>query len=224
MKVGIIAALPREVSALVKGWQRRELSDHVFIYTNGNAVVACAGMGAARARLAAEAAMAWMPVTDLLSVGLAGACDPKVRVGDIVRAGVVIDERTGERFPDSQFRQVLVTAEAVASVRAKARLHADYFAHAVDMEAAAVAKLAQTHGLNFRAIKAISDQADFEVEGASRYATADGQFREGAFAIHAALRPQMWSKVIALGRNSGKALESLTAALRGELDWYRNRA
>jgi hypothetical protein len=34
----------------------------------------------------------------------------------------------------------------------------------------------------------------------------------------------MWSKVIALGRNSSKAVDALTEALRGELDWYRKRA
>jgi hypothetical protein len=33
----------------------------------------------------------------------------------------------------------------------------------------------------------------------------------------------MWSKVIALGRNSSKAVDALTEALRGELDWYRKR-
>ena len=41
---------------------------------------------------------------------------------------------------------------------------------------------------DFHAIKAISDEADFEVEG-SRGSLPEGQFREGAFALHAALRP-----------------------------------
>jgi hypothetical protein len=50
--------------------------------------------------LAVHAAMDAMPMTALLSVGLAGACDPKLRVGEIVRAGVVIDARTGETFED----------------------------------------------------------------------------------------------------------------------------
>jgi adenosylhomocysteine nucleosidase len=89
------------------------------------------------------------------------------------------------------------------------------------MEAGAVARLAQAHGLEFRAIKAISDEADFEVEGLSRFSTADGRFREGAFALHAALRPAMWGKLITLGRNSSRALGALTEALHGELDWYR---
>jgi adenosylhomocysteine nucleosidase len=219
----IIAALPREVSALVKGWTRRELAGRVVVYSNGDALVACAGMGAERAALAVEAAMAARPVTALISVGLAGACDPALRVGEIVRAGVVIDSGTGERFDSSEAGDVVVSAAAIASVGEKARLRASYRAAAVDMEAAMVARLARAHGLEFRAIKVISDEADFEVEGLSRFATADGQFREAAFAMYAALRPRMWGKVIALGRNSSKAVESLTVAIEAELDWYRKR-
>lgn len=219
----MIAALPREVRALVKGWERRRIAGGV-VYTNGDAVVACAGMGAARMALAVQAAMDVLPVTDLISVGLAGACDPKMRVGEIVRAGVVVDARTGERFEDAQFKQVLVSSDAIANAKEKARLHASYSAAAVDMEAASVARLAQAHGLGFHAIKAISDEAEFEMEGLARFSTAEGQFREAAFALHAALRPAMWSKVIVLGRNSSKAVDALTEALRGELDWYRKRA
>jgi adenosylhomocysteine nucleosidase len=141
-----------------------------------------------------------------------------------VRAGVVIDGETGETFEDERFKQVVVTTDAIAGVHEKERLLRIYGAAAVDMEAAAVARLAREHDLGFAAIKAISDAADFEVEGLSRFATADGQFREGAFALHAVLRPAMWGKVIALGRNSSKALGALTNALRGELDWYRQRA
>jgi len=220
----MIAALPREVRALVKGWERRLIAGGVEVYSNGDAVVACSGMGAARVALAVQAAMDVLPVTDLISVGLAGACDPKMRVGEIVRAGVVVDARTGERFEDAQFKQVLVSTDAIASVKEKARLHASYSAEAVDMEAASVARLAQSRGLGFHAIKAISDEAEFEMEGLARFSTAEGQFREAAFALHAALRPAMWSKVIALGRNSSKAVDALTEALRGELDWYRKRA
>ena len=221
MRVGLIAALHREVSGLVKGWERRQLAGGVVLYSKDEAVVAYAGMGAARAALAVQAAMAAMPVPELISVGLAGACDPKLRVGEIVRAGVVVDARTGERFVDSKNSQVLVSTDAIASVNEKARLHAAYSAAAVDMEAAAVARLAQAHGLGFRAIKAIFDEADFETAGVARFSTAEGQFREGAFALHAALRPAMWSKAIAMGRNSSKAVGALTEALRGELDWYR---
>ncbi len=223
MRTGIIAALPREVGGLVKGWERLQLAGGVVVYIKDNAVVACAGMGAERVALAVQAALAAMPVTELISVGLAGACDPMLRVGEIVRAGVVVDARTGERFFDSKFEQVLVSTDGIASVREKTRLHASYQADAVDMEATAVARLAQAHGLGFHAIKAISDEREFEMAGLDRFATKEGKFREGAFALHAVLRPAMWSKAIALGRNSNKAVGALTEALRGELDWYRKR-
>ncbi|HWZ51337.1 MAG TPA: hypothetical protein VNW54_07720 [Granulicella sp.] len=221
----IIAALPREVKGLVRGWNVRELPGKVLVYTKDRAVVACAGMGEARAALAVEAALAAGPVTALLSVGLAGACDPALRVGDVVRAGVVVDSRTGERIETTQSGgQVLVSTEGIASVREKARLCASYGAAAVDMEAATVARLARAHGLEFRAIKAISDAAEFELEDLGRFATEDGQFRETAFALHAALRPHLWRKLIQLAGNSGRALAGLTKALEEQLDWYRERA
>jgi len=224
----IIAALPRELKLLVKGWTRRELPGRVVVYTNGHAVAACAGMGEARAALAAGAAMlaqreAGRPVTALISAGLAGACDPTLRAGEIVRAGVVIDSRTGERFANSQFRQVLVTAPAIASVSEKRRLFEAYQASAVDMEAAGVARIASAHGLYFQATKAISDESGYELDGMSGFSTSDGQFRETAFAVHAALRPALWGKVAELAKNSGRAVEALTEEMEAALRWYGSR-
>jgi adenosylhomocysteine nucleosidase len=220
----IIAALPREVAALVAGWKHHSPANNIRIYTNGDAVVAYAGMGAARVALAVKAAMDAMPITDLISVGLAGACDPRLRAGEIIRAGLGLDSQGVEQFADLQFRQVLVSADSVASLQEKTRLYTTYFAHAVDMEAGAVARLARENGLQFHALKAISDEADFELPDFARFSTNDGQFSEGAFALYAALHPRMWSKAITLGRNSGKALRALTEALRGELDWYKKNA
>ncbi|HEV2647341.1 MAG TPA: phosphorylase [Acidobacteriaceae bacterium] len=214
----IIAALPREVADLVRGWERRELGHKVLVYTDGRSVVACAGMGAARASLAVDAAMATMPVTRLISAGLAGACDPKLKVGDLVRASAVIDATTAERCGSEESSHVLVSVNRIVSAAEKARLHAEYGADAVDMEAAAVAQMAQEHGLKFQAIKAISDEAEFAMEGLSRFAGPHGEFREYAFALHAALRPAMWRQVIALGRNSSIAISSLIHALHDELN------
>ena len=41
----IIAALPREVKHLVRGWQEHRLPGKIVAYSNDLAVVACAGMG-----------------------------------------------------------------------------------------------------------------------------------------------------------------------------------
>jgi adenosylhomocysteine nucleosidase len=219
----IIAALPREVEHLVRGWQKHRLPGKIDVYTNDFAVVACAGMGATRAALAVQAAMSIRPITAVLSVGLAGACDPSLHVGDIVRAGVVVDTQSGERFDNSQFRQVLVSAPAIASIHEKQRFYASYYASAVDMEAATVARIAQAHSLYFQAIKVISDEATFELKELARFATHDGQFREGAFAAYSVARPQLWTKLFQLAGNSKRAVQSLTTELETQLDWYRQR-
>jgi adenosylhomocysteine nucleosidase len=219
----IIAALPREVKHLVRGWQEHRLPNKTILYTTDFAVVACAGMGPARATLAVQAAMAMKPVTVLLSVGLAGACDPSLRIGDIVHAGVVVDTQSGERYSNSQFEQVLVSTPTIASIKEKQRLYESYRASAVDMEAATVARLAQACNLPFQAIKAISDDATFELQELARFATQDGQFREAAFAAYSVAQPHLWSKLFRLAGNSKLALQSLTTELESQLDWYRQR-
>jgi adenosylhomocysteine nucleosidase len=224
--VAIIAALPREVAPLVKGWKEERLSGNRTIYLRKDAVVACAGMGPSQAALAVSAARALLPVTELISTGLAGACDPALPVGAIVRPSVIVDRNTGERFLDHlvddraeyRFEQLLISTTAIISVAEKQKLRLAYDAAAVDMEAATVARLARAHGVRFRAIKAISDAADFDMSGLSRFSTEEGQFRERAFAMHAALRPWMWASILALAKNSGKAVNALNEALRAELD------
>jgi adenosylhomocysteine nucleosidase len=217
----IIAALPRELKPLVRGWQEHKRPNKTIVYTSDFAVAACAGMGSERAALAVEAAMATRPVTALLSVGLAGGCDPALRIGDIVRAGVVVDTQSGERYDNSEFRQVLATAPIISGVNEKKRLYDSYHAAAVDMEAATVARMARAHNLDFRAIKAISDDAAFELEELRRFATHDGQFRETAFAAYSIVRPRLWPVLVHLAGNSRRAIESLTNELNTQLDWYK---
>lgn len=219
----IIAALPREVRQLVRGWKEHRLPRKIIAYTNDFAVVVCAGMGPARAALAIQAALSLKPVTALLSIGLAGACDASLHVGDIVRAGVVIDVRTGEHFTNPLYSDTLITTSVIAGVNEKQRLYDSYKASAVDMEAATVARLAQAHNLSFRAIKSISDESTFELQELAQFATPDGQFREAAFAVHSALRPQLWPKLFALAGNSKRAVQSLTTELESQINWYRHQ-
>lgn len=217
-KLGIVAALHREVAPLVQGWTRHQAGRHVLLWSRGSSVVACGGMGSARATLAVQAILSLGVVDSLNSVGLAGACDPSIRPGAVLECGQVIDSRTGERFGDPSAGATLVTAATLASVTEKGRLRSAYGAVAVDMEAATVARLARAHSLNFRATKAISDAADFEVEALARFSTAEGQFRERAFAAHAALRPALWGRLLALSSNSRRALQGLTQELQRQIN------
>jgi adenosylhomocysteine nucleosidase len=217
-RVAIVAALPREIAGLVRGTRpdAELLRRGIQLHRLEGGIAVAAGMGAARATLAFAAATRDEEVELVISAGLAGACSAEVRPGEIVEATLVVDAKTGERFAcdNAGAQHVLVTSEAIAGVREKARLRESYGAALVDMEAATVARLAQARGLRFRALKGISDAHDFEMESTSRFADARGQFRSGAFAVHTALRPRMWSSALRLGRDSNRALTQMTAALR----------
>jgi adenosylhomocysteine nucleosidase len=221
-KVAIIAALPREIAALVRGSAADAglLRHGVHLYHLEGAIVVAAGMGAERAAIAVDAALATGNIKMLISTGLAGGCVAGAIAGSMIEANVVVDARTGERFtsavqPEKLSNSVtLATTETIASMREKARLAASYGAMLVDMEAAAVARLATVNGLLFRAIKGVSDAHDFELSSLAKFAGKQGSFRTGAFAMHTAVRPWEWPKAIELGRGSSRALAALDGALR----------
>jgi adenosylhomocysteine nucleosidase len=216
-RIAIIAALPREIAAFVRGTKpdAELLRRGIHLHRLPDAIVVAGGMGSQRVTQAFQAAVAAAPITTVVSTGLAGACTPALAVGNVVEAATVIEARTGERFAakTSQTPHILVSTEAIASIREKKRLAETYAAAIVDMEAATVARLAAAHSLSFRAIKAISDAHDFELESLARFAGKDGHFRTRAFALYTALRPHHWPKAIQLGRASTLALANLHKAL-----------
>jgi adenosylhomocysteine nucleosidase len=209
--IAIIAALPREIAGLVRGTKPDAalLGRGIHLHRLSKAVVVAAGMGANRATVAVDAAMSTGDVTELISIGLAGACSPELVAGVVSEAATVIDTRTGERYRTTfESGSLLATIDTIAGVREKARLAETYGAAIVDMEAATVGRLAMARGLGFRAIKGISDAHDFEMESLARFAEKDGQFR--TLVLHTAVRPHRWPVAMQLGRNSKVALKALT--------------
>jgi adenosylhomocysteine nucleosidase len=176
-------------------------------------------MGSGRAALAVEAAvLAAAGAGTIISAGFAGACDPGLHVGDIVRLRTVVETRTGERFASPIGSGVLASTAAVAGAAEKTRLWQSYGASAVDMEAATVARLARGRGMNFEAIKVISDEAEFELGDMTRFVTNQGAFREVAFGLHMAMRPSRWGHLRALARSSRTAQVALEAAVRNRIE------
>jgi adenosylhomocysteine nucleosidase len=105
----------------------------------------------------------------------------------------------------------------------KERLGISYYAVAVDMEAAAVARIARAHDIPFRAIKAISDESRFEIPDMDHFATPDGQFREAAFGLHVALHPSLWSPVRNMAKSAKLAAERLQLEIRAHIEESRKR-
>ncbi|MGA7401026.1 MAG: hypothetical protein WCC99_02710 [Candidatus Sulfotelmatobacter sp.] len=217
-KVAIIAALHREVRALVKTWARiqREHQGRKFtFFEKDEFVVVCGGVGVESARRAAEAVIALYQPAVVYSVGFAGALDSALRVGDVFAPSVVIDARDGSRTQLDFGDGTLLTFMAVAAPDQKEKLAQAYGARAVDMEAAAVAAATQAHGIGFGVTKVISDELDFEMPEMARFITMDGQFKSASFIRYAAVRPWLWKRVGILARNSNHAARVLAQQLDG---------
>jgi adenosylhomocysteine nucleosidase len=211
-KVAIVAALEREVRSLIKQWRpvERDYDGRKYrFFENDRAVLVCSGVGPEAARRATEAIINLYAPVLVQSAGFAGALDSTLKVGTVLTPICVIDAKDGSRIEAGVGHWVLVSVDQPASVKQKAKLAEAYWAHAVDMEAASVARAAQAHDITFVGLKVISDEADFEMPPMERFIASDGQFRTAAFAAHVAVRPWLWLRVIQLARNSSKAADAL---------------
>ena len=212
-----MAALEREVLPVVKQWHASEKDyggRRFRFFQNGDVVLVCGGIGAQAARRAAEALIALFQPNRIYSAGFAGALDPRLKVGEVVRPGRVVSASDGSSVGIEGGEGVLVSFESVASPEQKAKLRDSFGAHFVDMEASAVARAAQARGAGFAAVKAISDEVDFEFPSMEQFVDSEGHFREGRFAWFAALRPWLWPQVLRLARNSKVASRALCGWLR----------
>lgn len=207
-RVGIVAALPRELAPLVRGWERR---GRLWFGRIGSreAVATCAGMGAAAANRACESLIAAGALEAIASIGYAGSLSCGLRPPQACAIREVIDAATGERFTANPDGQGLITLDRVAGPDEKRRLAGQHQAVLVDMEAAAVARFARDHGLRFLCFKAVSDGPNEKLPDFSLFIRPEGQLLLPAFALWAATHPQYWSAFWRLGRNSRRAAAEL---------------
>jgi adenosylhomocysteine nucleosidase len=221
IKLAIVAALEREVRPLIRHWRVREqihATRTYRFYEHEATVVVCGGIATEAARRATEAAISLYAPDKICSAGFAGALDPKLKVGNLLEPRQVINFADSSRIESEQLAtassgKILITFNTVATSAQKRILRESYSADAVDMEAAAVARAAEVRGIPFAVIKVISDEVDFIFPSTERFVDLSGQFRETQFALYAALRPWLWSRLIQLAHNSSRASRALCARL-----------
>jgi adenosylhomocysteine nucleosidase len=221
-RTAIIAALPGELSPLVHGWPH-STRNGVRFWAQRNEeeewIAACAGMGQDAASRAFAALEEGGPIDLVFSIGWAGALTHETPTGTAHNVAGVIDARTGERFRcDAGAGSLwLVTSPRVAGHFEKKRLASTYSAALVDMEAAAIARLAQMRGLPFYAIKGVSDALDDDLPDFNRFLSPAGQLQPVRLALWALLRPKYWPALIRMGENSKKAANGIKESLLGFL-------
>ncbi len=209
-EVGVVVALRAEAATLGAGHAVPGRVERV-----GGLRVIVSGPGARQAGRAATTLLA-DGAGALLSWGVAGGLQPALQPGDLVLATGVACEN-GEVCVDARWREFLAHAlektnlracagtlwshaGVVADVAAKRRL-AGRGCVAVDMEAAAVARVAADAGVPFAALKAVSDPRDRALPAfASRLLRPDGGVRPIALVAVLVRGPRAWR---ALGRMRG---------------------
>jgi adenosylhomocysteine nucleosidase len=210
-KVAIIAALEREVKPIIVRWrsEERDYAGRRFrFFMNDRAVLVCGGIGPVAARRATEAVISLYTPHEIVSVGFAGALDPSLNAGAAFVPQRVVDAGDSSVSILGTGSGTLVSFGFIAGKQQKESLAKAYGAQAVDMEAAAVARAAQAHGLPFGAMKAVSDEHDFEMPEMERF-IRDGHFCATSFVAWTAAQPWLWPVAIRLARNSARASRTL---------------
>jgi adenosylhomocysteine nucleosidase len=222
-RTAIIAAMPGELKPLVRGWPH-SVRNNIHFWAQRTEeeewIAACAGAGQDAATRAFAAIEDGGPIDLVFSVGWVGALRADIAAGSAHNVAGVVDVRTGERFRcDAQAGELwLATSPKVADAKEKRRLAEAYNADLVDMEAAAVARLAAMRGMPFYCIKGVSDGFDDDLPDFNRFITAEGQFKTGRLLVYVLPRPWYWPSLVRMGENSKQASQSIAECLFDFLD------
>ncbi len=221
MRVGVLTGLAAE-ARLLRGLFSDGRTDPVVVRTGADPL---------RARDEAERLVA-SGVIALVSFGLAGGLDPRLRAGDLILADTVIlpdgrsvtadpdwvrlaHERLGRPGAKTFIGPVAGADQLLATVGEKRRLSEASGALAGDMESAAVASVAEAAGLPFLVVRAVSDCAARTLPSAARVPLRpDGGLSLGAIAQSLCTRPGEWPAVARLALDTRAALAALRGVVR----------
>lgn len=195
-------------------------------------LLAISGIGqeaAARAARSLGAAGA----AGLISWGVAGGLDPRLRAGDLVLANRSLAPDGASLFPSDVWRRalathlsgratvveggLLTTPEALASVADKALAFRTTGALAVDMESFAVGRVASELGLPFLPVRVIVDAAGDLLPAAVMAASRGGAVRIGRLIAELLLAPGEVAPLLRLAARYRAATRTLS--LVGSLGW-----
>lgn len=234
MKIAIITAMPEEARAVLRGAEQVEKSLHgnrmAFRCRLGGHDIRLfeAGMGMLNAGWAASALAAETP--DLMvSAGFGGGVLPGLKVGDVVMAERVL-HWTGAGFEQVQTRFYDLNAGASASLPLKGSiitsdgilnkrhlmelLPSGINRPVVEMESAAVARVAAENGIPFLGLRVVSDPWDEELAfSIDEFCDADKRIRPLKVVATMLRRPRIIPQLIRLARNSQIAAKSLGEAM-----------
>jgi len=198
------------------------------LHVTDHALLAVSGMGAEKATRAAER-LVNRNVAMLAAVGFAGAIEPTLRPGAVLLPDTIL-AADGRSFTiDKDLHQKVLTmlchdtpvtvspmlevAKLITDPQQKTALRDRHQAVAVDMESAAVARVARAHGLPFIALRVVLDDANMRLP-AHLLASADklGRLKVGTGAVTLLAHPLEAFTAARLLRALGRARPALRKA------------
>jgi adenosylhomocysteine nucleosidase len=219
-RIAIIAALAAELRPLVRGWSPQP--DGAFLMQRGDlaAIAVAKGMGAVRAERAVAIAETYGALDAMISIGWAGGASCGVQPGTAYEIGEVIDAGDGEQYATAAVASPIkvATLDHVAGRDEKRTVAETWGASLVDMEAAAVARLASRHSIPFFCWKAVTDIASEDLPDFNQFLDQEKQLRIPRLAAYAVTHPRYVAPLLRMGKNGRSGAEALGRALHRWID------
>lgn len=188
-------------------------------------LITCAGGHPGRAYVEADKLIA-RGATRLISFGIGGALDPKIRPGDIVMPSVIMNSQNESYNVDLDWRDTLrnryaaslnthtnalfTSEKAIATISEKTSLRQRTGASIVDMESSGVAAKATSKNIPFISIRAAADPAERPLPKSALIGiNQNGKTRPTAVLSKLFIQPWELPGLILVGRDSAKALKTL---------------
>lgn len=178
------------------------------------------GGGSAAGAASAAASLLAQGVSGLVSFGLAGGLDPYLLPGDIlVPTHVLVDDTRLACDPALMAKLggasphlLLGGEQIIPTAHDKREIHRATGAHAVDLETAALARLAQAHGLPFAVLRAVCDPANCSLPPAAQVAlNHHGAIGLGRVLLSVLRMPGQIGDLRALAKDAARARAALLA-------------
>jgi adenosylhomocysteine nucleosidase len=235
--LGLIAAMPEEIRPLLRRVQRYRkerlsgFSLYSFELQGAEVVLVESGMGPAHAAAATELLVSSAAPRCILNFGFGGGVLPGLRVGDLVLAEQVLYLEKGRvcdvLIPDQLLTERIFTGCAAAGItlgrgsfltaatimnkeEVGRTLSSRVQTPVLEMETAAIMRVAARRGIPAAAIRGISDPAELEL-GFSLEEFCDGELRIRLPRVlgTVARKPRIIPQLLQLSKNTKLAAENL---------------
>ncbi len=221
-RIGVITGLRKEAGIVRAAWTG-DVDDEPLVFA--------AACNAKTAETKALEMVSQGGAGLLVSFGIAGGLDPKLKPGKILVGTEIIDEAGTRHACDSRLIEALLDLKgvstsgpilgcdhAVRKPKDKSALFEIHGAIAVDMESHGVARAAAEAGVPFVTLRAVADPADRAIPWAALAGMGkDGSIRIAPVVMYIMLTPWRLNALMRLDDDSGKAFDSLAAL--DEQDW-----